>query len=240
MIRFVIVFPGRCGSNMLTRMLALHPEIDIGAYEALAEEPLARGHRRPIGEDEDGARFLEHVVFVAQRPEHRAVGFKLAYQHARTEPHASVWDFIGQRDVMAIHLTRLNALDRLISLELAASQRKWVAGERQNGLYEPVPVQISFERLRESVEWLQRMAASVRSLVPLERRLELTYEDLSQEPSEMLARTLSFIGVSPRRIAPVTRRQRTFSQREAVANYDQLRASVRRLHPDWDAYFTSA
>jgi LPS sulfotransferase NodH len=179
------------------------------------------------------------VVFVAQRPEPRAVGFKLAYQHARTEPHASVWDFIGRRDVMVIHLTRLNPLDRLISLELAVSQRKWVAGERQNGLYEPVPVRISLERLRESIDWLQRMAGSVRSLVPAERRLELTYEDLSQEPSEMLERTLSFIGVSPRRIAPVTRRQRTFSQREAIENYDQLRASVQRLHPGWDVYFTS-
>jgi hypothetical protein len=238
MNRFVIVFPGRCGSNMLTRMLALHPDIDIAAYEAFAEEPLARGDRRAIGGDEDGAAFVRELIYVARRPGIQAIGFKLAYHHAPRPPQWTVWDFLGGQDVKVVHLTRQNPLDRLISNELALSQRRWVASERQNGIYDPVPVHIDFESLRENVEWLQRSAARVRSLVPGARRLELTYEELSQQPAEILARSLSFIGVAPRHIMPVTRRQRTFGQREAVANYDRLRATVRRLRPEWDAFFT--
>jgi len=238
MVEFVIVFPGRCGSNMLTRMLRQHPQIDITAYEAFAEEPLARGDRRPIEDDEDGAEFARRVIYGRKRPGIEAIGFKLAYHHARRHPHATVWNELRRRPVRVIHLTRINALDRLISLELASSQGKWVADQGERGIYEARPVTISFEYLAENAMWLARSAAAVRELVPADRRLEITYEALAAEPDVVLQRTLAFIGVSPLAIAPLTRRQRIFGQRQALANYDELRDAVRLHRPEWEHFFT--
>jgi hypothetical protein len=135
-------------------------------------------------------------------------------------------------------MTRSNPLDRLISLELAISQRKWVADRGQQGIYEPQPVHIGFARLAEDVVWLTRSMAAVRELVPAGRRLEIAYEDLAAAPDVVLRATLDFIGVAPLAIAPVTRRQRTFGQRQAIANYDELRDAVRRQRPEWQGWFT--
>lgn len=237
MNEFVIVFHRRCGSNMLTRMLGRHPGIDITAYEAFAEEPLARGDRRPIGEGEDGAAFARDVIYVRKRPGIEAVGFKLGYHHAQREPHSTVWEDLRVRPVRVIHMTRLNTLDRLISLELAISQEKWVADAGDQGIYELRPVHISFERLAEDVAWLTRCGAMVRQLVPTARRLEIAYEDLAEKPDTVLQRTLAFIGVSPLAVCPLTKRQRTFGQRQAIANYDALRDAVRQHRPEWEGFF---
>jgi hypothetical protein len=236
-VQFAIVFSGRCGSNLLTRMLRAHPEIDLSALEAFAEEPAARGSRRAPADDDDGAAFAGEVIFGEAPPDAKAIGFKLAYHHAAAPPQSTLWDHLGKGEIRVVHLTRPNILDYVISLRLAQTQGKWVAVDAR-GQYDRDPVEISFNLLRDSIVALEGHARRVRMLVPDDRRFELTYDDLVARPRRVVRRVCRFLGVKRKWLAPRTIRQRTFSQRQAVTNYEQLRSAVSRQHPDWSRFFT--
>ncbi len=236
--RFAIIGPSRCGSNMLVHALRDHPDVWFGLVEPFSVFSAARGGCRAITEDEDGVAFLEEIVFSLVPQDVRAAGFKIFYDHARKMSNSNIWNYLASDRIYVIHLTRTNALDWLISKEISALQKKYISYNSNAGLYAPDPTVLYFNMLENAITFLETEKLRIRESIPVERRLEISYEKLAGDTNKVIDDVLSFLGLPLRGLSIKTRRQCVGGQRIFVKNYDELEDEVARRRPEWLVHFS--
>src|SRR6516225_7567922 len=133
--KFVIVGIARTGSTMLISQLNNHSQAlafgeifrsqdsigwDVAPFRSYqSRKLLALYSSDPIG-------FLEKHVFRNWPRNHKAVGFKLFYYHARTSSQRSVWDYLVNRpEIHILHIKRRIVLGQYVSLQLAHMTNIW-------------------------------------------------------------------------------------------------------------------
>ena len=75
--------------------------------------------------------------------------------------------------------------------------------------------------------YIQILEWHYESLFQHHPRLTLFYEDLVAQPEAHFAAVQAFLGVGPRPLAVVTRRQHPGPLRDLIVNYDEVAAALR-------------
>ena len=245
MVKFILLGSGRSGSSLVMESLAEHPEVRIGGEIFHCEEEPRRvafsyfqktnsnGHDSPhYRSGADAKRFLEHDLFSQPfDPGVRAVGFKMFYMHARSNPQEkTAWEYLlSNKDLRVIHLIRTNLLAAYISLQVAFITGEW---ERFKGSTAPLPEVPKLKLDPEDCEahfnrelaWRQWARESFRS----HPFLEIEYErDICVRFEAAMNEVHDFLGISRRPARQVLEKQSRRSPREGIVNFDELKDHFR-------------
>jgi LPS sulfotransferase NodH len=206
--RFVVLASPRTGSAWVVDMLHSHSQ--VVAYPELFLRGDGRasyaGQDMPYFEDHLAAfpawsrrlRAVHRVTYLQRlygpRPGVRAVGFKLMYNQLRAERGLLPCLAIGR--VKVIHLIRANALEALVSYELAKAAGVFHPSRGDQPASEAA-VSLDAEGLRYRLEEQELVVARTRATVERHRlpRLEIAYEELVGRRDETFGRVLRFLRV---------------------------------------------
>lgn len=210
--RFVVVFPGRTGSSWLRDALERHPRV------AMRGEML-------VGLDAAAQRRAVAQVFGRVRAG-RAAGFKTKLKDV-ADP-AFLAEMIERYDATVVRMRREDllrlALSRINARRLHDAAGRWNAGEG----VEPVEARaIEPEVLREALESARGEVDRVEAFV---RRLdrpvvEVAYHEILQDPTAVLHRIQSVLGVRARALESRVVKNTTEDLAEAVPNLDEVVAA---------------
>ncbi len=173
-VRFVIVTPGRTGSELLVELLNSHPDIVC--------DPEILDQRRVLPD-----RFVAGRATRAGLSGAKAYGFKLFCGHFGYQPMRDRDEFLRQlsdEGVRLIFLRRENRLDQAVS-SVVAAQTRWHWRRQDGGTFAPltvdaVEVLVMAYLFEESEQYLESI------LAPLPH-LRLVYEDNLIDPAAQQA-----------------------------------------------------
>jgi LPS sulfotransferase NodH len=243
---FVVIGHARCGSNLLGRALATHPQIRM-AGEIFAKEEHTRkvswervnplAWPKPRGEGykagEDAGAFAAQRIF-SLTPFHDnilAFGFKIFYDHARSdEGIGSIWPYLIQNPIRIIHIHRRNLLASFVSNEVALKTNEWhlavgsgipAAAPVPPFSLHHVPLQRYFEEIATWRRWVDQTFAK-------HDVLTIYYEDdLCGNFSVAANKAFKFVGVMPWVTRPALQKQQALPLDEQVSNFAALKKHFR-------------
>lgn len=222
--RFAVLGHARTGSNYLLAGL-FQLECVRMHHEVFA------GHNRKMGEN---FHSILSDVFRNEPPGIKAVGFKVFYYHLT----AGEWAHLKDMDIAWIHLTRLNRLRTIVSLDIAAATDQWTATGPHSGQSSPTSVRLAPETLIDRIRWIETMENEARRQLRRQPVLECTYEDLTRFPGEQFGRILDFLGVAGR-IDPQSihlAKQNPQPLTALIDNYEEVEQVLRTT--DYSRYLT--
>ena len=238
--RFLIVSPGRAGSNMLVERCDSHPDM-ICFAEVLHEEQIF-WHRAPAEgpgggsvaiRDRDPAAFLERQVW-HRYPRHvGAVGFKLLYSQLAIHRQAIERLIATPPGLSVIWLERRDRLAHYVSALNARRSGIAYVGERGEAPALP-PLRLDPDACRRFFKSYEIMADVVEHVFAPCPMLRLDYEDLVEESGRCNSEICAFLGVSERPLGHRTQKMSRGSLDDRVANLPELRAVFRGSH--WERY----
>jgi|SRR5882724_7132365 len=229
--RFVILGTARSGSTLLTGHLNAHSE--ALAFGELFRSPDAigwdmapfltcQGPRLLALYRSDPLEFLHRYVFRRWPRSYAAVGFKLFYHHARSGPHAILWDRLAADESLSIlHIKRRNLLEQFYSLQLAHKTEVWSITRPQRA--RPPAIRLEVEACRKHFAWVREGQQACERLFTGHRMKEVHFEDLAENQDREMAAIQAFLGLRGETTSPKTARQRTEPLSELVANYEELK-----------------
>lgn len=193
--------------------------------EIFHEEPNSRADAMVWGDTPyepgaDGADFVRNM-FSSFGP----VGFKLFFQHAKTGPSATVWDYLkSSKDIAIIHLVRRDLLAALVSLKCAERSGLWIRRRSQTVRPEVEPFDLRFNEVEGYFENILEERNSARAMFADHPFLEVTYEDdLCLNFEGTLKKIADFVGATelddPE---PATERIELGDPVRFIANFEEL------------------
>lgn len=247
-VPFVVFTTPRSGSGWLIDTLSSHPEVVAYAELFHLERRTAPGYGASdmpyfdvyldsVPRWARRARVFHRVAFLrrvwAGRPGVRAVGFKLMYDQAQR--HRGLLTLLSLRRARAVHLTRANLLEALISWQVA--RETGVYHVRRGEAPPRTPVSLDAERLHAQLEQDELAVSGARRRLERVRlpRLEVAYDELVARREETLERVLRFIGVEPdvdlldSQLVPTS----PHSHLDLVENADEVRVALRGTRFEW-------
>ncbi|MBZ0151177.1 MAG: DUF6473 family protein [Planctomycetes bacterium] len=240
--QFLIVSAGRTGSNLLRSLLDSHPAAFCGGEVFNKDFVAKQGVPWPIGDTkqdpelrtlmlENPGAYYDRLLRIAKDAGYGAIGAKLTYENGASHPAASE-RLAGDPRIRVIHLQRKNLLRQYVSLQRAFATGQWTAGTAAATPLPPVEIDFVkcvwfFLRNRE----LQATADRVFANHP---KLTITYEELSADPQRVGRQCVEFLGLDPSVPLKVgQKKSATDTLREAIANYDELKAQF----AEWAGFF---
>jgi hypothetical protein len=201
----------RTGSSLLTYLLDQHPHIACWDGEIFWQREIGAWSGSSLAPQQF---IMERIL----RVEAGAIGFKLLADQIEAMPE--LWDVVQELGIKLVHCIRPNHLDNFLSFELATLNENFVHGPyaKQRVRLDPSEAVRWFERCETANRVIQIEAA--RRNIPL---IEIEYDDIA---AGRLGDVLRFIGAQAMPLACHLRKQRTTTQREAIANYNELAASL--------------
>lgn len=243
---FVVVTFPRTGSSWLMDMLDSHPRVvayDELFYGAGGPPAHARSDLSNFVHYHSRSVWARHLAVLRRvgylravyrrRPGVQAVGFKLMYVQALSNP--GLLPLLALRRVRGIHLVRENLLDAAISYDVA----------RSTGLFHPrrgetvpaVVVRLDPHGLVARLEGMERAIVRARSWLARSRiaHIEVVYDKLSARPKETLEEILGFLGVGPATDALDSQLVRSNDQHSlrVVENRDEVRTALAGSRFEW-------
>ena len=227
--RFLIVTPGRAGSQMLVQRCNSHQQVtcygELFATEHINWQTCGRleADRRALAtRNRDPLRFLARHVWHAQPAWIRALGFKLTYAqllHTRAvlEPLIKV-----QPDLRIIWLERRNKFEMCLSHLISHATNLYrleIYDEARN----LAPVTIDVEALERAIKLLEVAQHNIMQILDGSVCLPLLYEDLVAQPDRSNRTICEFLGVDDRPLTHTSKKQARGSLAERVTNFEELR-----------------
>lgn len=243
--RFLVLGRSRVGSNLLRGLLNDHSQIvvlgelfqnkdEIGwAMEGFPTNGRTKSMflHQPVN-------FLEQKVWRNYPEGVTAVGFKLFYYHARDPAWAPVWDVLrADTALKIIHIKRRNILKTHLSRQTAMVSDKWVKTKQttaKNGTT-PGKITLDYDACLADFENTRHWETEADAFFVDQAKIELFYEDLSQDWAQQIKRVQTFLGVPLADVRPQTHKQRSQPLRESIANFDTLKEQF--ANTDWAAFF---
>lgn len=215
---FVILFVERAGSTYLATALASHPEI-LALREQFSQ---MRQQGKTAAEQLDWARQFWTPPLVGP---HAALGFK-----TKTSDIPEAVEFhrlLDEKGAKVIQLIRRNTVKGAISTinarRLHAASGNWnLLNESERQPVAPIDP----GDLQREITLRQKWDRELEDYVNLVDRptLRLEYEDLLQDEGGFMLRVFEFLNVTPRQVEGKTLKNTSDDLREAVPNFDVLRA----------------
>lgn len=245
-IKFVIVGAPRTGSTLLVKTLntldgvRCHGELlgldTVRGYEDGFDMASASKQAR----DDRGRRLLQErngdpVGFIARAlaSNEAAVGFKALYS-SFLDPRwrAVVTSLLYYPEIKFVHLRRHNSLRRFVSEQILLAGgpiHSGVGGRSEVELQVRVDVDAFLQRDAE----LNAQAESLDALLPRERVLDISYEELSADIAATVKRVTDFLGLATTLadIRPALKKVGSADLSDTVSNYQELldHPATRRL-----------
>ncbi len=228
MVRAVISGRGRIGSHMLATALQQHTRIYartevfglVGmqrlrfVVSALLDKP-----EKEVGEDDILGYLMDYLEDQASRHGAQALVFISLYYELLSAPFTqALRRAFRERDFRIIHLTRRNLLKRLISSTVAKETGAYLAGSAQ------LRVRLDAERIVEDIQFTLQSEAQVRARFAGTPCLDLVYEDVCADFRGAMRQICKFLEVPYDEVQPETMKQENRTMREAIVNYDELKA----------------
>jgi LPS sulfotransferase NodH len=245
-LKFIVLTRPRTGWHLLRSALHTHsqvvvlgelfkdPETIIWDKWPYHFVPAWYGRRISALIRSDPIRFLETKVFHTYPESVLAVGFKIAFHHAREAPWKPIWAYLKQlKGLKVIHLRRRNILKAHLSLTRAARSGVWLT--RSGGAAPPPPVHLDAEECLAVFQETRARETACDLYFEDHERTEVFYEDLCDNYTEEIDRLQVFLGVRSESIRPKTHKQATQSLLEAIENYRELEQRFRNT--PWEAFF---
>lgn len=222
--RFVILTNGRTGSNLLVSYLQQDPNIRLYG-EILGSYYLGQPFIRDIIRQRGAVHYLKTMQ--ARCLTERYVGVKLLYaqlgvsysKHQNLPDLPSVLDqLVADKSTKIIHLRRINLLDIIISGAMAKETNSYVGR-----VYGDLKITLTADECRKRFNSLHAQEARHCALFAHHPYLEITYEDLVDDPDGSMAAVFSFLGAEPRPARTTLRKQGRAPRTSALANYEELK-----------------
>jgi LPS sulfotransferase NodH len=251
MVKFILLGHGRCGSSLIVESLAEHSDVLVGdelfhceeearcrAFQRLNNtDPINEGESRHYRSGADAMQFLDQVVFDQRPTSVLAVGFKMFYVHARSNPNEKkAWNYLlTDKDIHVIHLIRENLLESYISLRVAFITGEWERFKGTTARREE-PARLKLEPRVCEAHFNQELAWRkwARERFRCHPFLEIEYErDVCARFEAVMNEIHDFIDVPRRHSRQLLEKQAQRSPREAIVNYEELKEYFRyTLHED--------
>jgi len=173
--------------------------------------------------DASGLKFAIHML-------HR--------QSDGTPAVAGIMDFLRGIDppLRVIHLERRNLLRSLVSLKVAQVTKIWWVDSGDKRDYRSPVVHLTKQEVQQTCNYRSVAYAALRRMFAGHPSLNVYYEDLRLNRDRVLREVYQFLSL-PSELVPAdsTVRQEHRSLREAVSNYEKLKAMF--LSTEWEALF---
>lgn len=228
--RFIVLTKQRTGSNLLINSLQAHPQMKVfgEVFRGGIDESIKTMVRA------SAADYLNTRIFNKQPGAIRAVGFKIFYHHPAWDPSGAVWRYLlDQENLRVIHLKRENALRSLVSKKIAQKTDVW----KESGQAGETPdkrVVLSLEECLEYFETTARHEKEGDERFADKPLLQMTYERLTGDFDQQIARIQEFLGVDPMPLPIKTSKQNPETLAELIENFDQVREAL--TGTPWERY----
>jgi LPS sulfotransferase NodH len=215
---YVILFIERDGSTLLTSLLKSHPEIQA-IYERFA---VLKQQGADASEQLEWARSLFTLPLISR---YSAVGFKTKLVDVEDLDGFTL--LLQEKKCHVIHMERRNSVKAVVSkinarrlFEMTGKWNLYSETDRLPALdIDPAEFDLLLEE-REGAN--QTLESYVKGLnLPT---LKVVYEDLQIDQQAELKRIMAFLKVKPYPVKAKTLKNTKDNLREAVANFDELRA----------------
>jgi LPS sulfotransferase NodH len=229
--RFLIVSPGRAGSQMLVQRCNSHRQaicygevlapdyINWQTCKRLEMDPRALAIR-----NRDLVRFLDRHVWHAQPPGIRAVGFKLVYSHLFDRRRAVEPLIRDKRTLRVLWLDRRNKFEMCLSRFVARQTKVWRVEENDTAPDDAPPVTVDADLFARSIKMLEVAHHGIAEILANAHCLEVFYEDLVAEPEAWNRRICEFLEIEDRPLVHTTQKQARGSLAERVTNFEELKS----------------
>jgi len=205
---FAIAFVGRVGSSYLEGLLASHPDVTCFG-EFLSHPPVSEGTAVEV------AAHLDRAVRNATTA---VVGFKLPF--CSLPLPSGILETLAARDYRFVHLQRDNKLDQFLSMRLAQVNNAW---RSDIGTYAVERIHVDAGAAVVSINaFLSYETAIEEMLSGTFPYLPVCYDEVVS--GEALPAILDFLGLDERPLTSGFQRQRRGSQRDSIANYEEIAA----------------
>lgn len=242
--RFVILAAARTGSNLLVRSLNQPPRVrcfgevakpsypqDRWAIDLLSKvtnctpEALTSLHERSLSD------FVFRVLY--DLPGAQCGGFKFFYEHRQYPAAERLWQQLAEDPtIRVVHLTRGNLLDMFLSLVYARRTDVWVAPRQDGGEdagNDNEDVTLDALDCQEFFDGYARDREHARRDFVEHPFLEVTYEELSNNPHEVVNSVRRFVGVPELQdYTPPLSKQAKRAAADKITNFRQLAAHFER------------
>jgi len=230
--RFVILTTPRTGSSYLRQLLRSHPRV-IGYGELFNPGKIEfntpgfdnRNKALRRLRDRDPAAFLETQIFRGYPAHIAAVGFKVHYFQLDLPRSRAARDYLASMPgLLVFHLARRNLLRAYLSS--VVMERTGVTGIMSPAERRAPRVALDPGDCIRYFEHTVRQRSAYQQLFAATRLVPVVYEDLTDDFRAETTRLLAILGVEPAALTAKTVLQEVRPLREAITNYDDLRAAL--------------
>jgi len=221
--KFIILFNGRSGATLLQRSLNRHPDV--------------------FCEDEvlGGVDSIERLTTLFATGDKKCRGLKTKLVALGEDVRTQEW--LAEHEVRVLHLRRDNPVKQALSIYVAA---RIYARQKAFHLYKPeeriTPIHVALDEYRDYLMYVLEMERRLHHWMAKWRGvvMRMSYEGLAENPADVLTLIQRWLGVPMRSdvLDPMIKVVPD-NLREAVKNYDELRAFVLGAHYGriWKGYF---
>jgi LPS sulfotransferase NodH len=245
MIKFVIVSPGRTGSQLLKTLLQSHSSVRVfgeafhssDKSESIFLENLSKGIRDPI-------QTLNKIYEEDSRYE--AKGFKILYNQARgvrdlkTATYSqvafgndSVWhELQEQSDIKIIHSIRDNGLARVISFNVALTSQVWHYDSDKDVPF--VKIKLDPKYCEDEWSFCEKTEKQVDNDFSKHSMFKIEYKNLFEDIQGVSKKMQDFLGI---KIENLTSQLKKINSNpfDHLENYEELKCYFKGTK--WDLFF---
>lgn len=239
--KFILIGHQRSGSTLIIGSLKKHPQavtfgellvedqigFNIKGYDNSCETLYQARKAFPI-------EFLNRYIFSSYPKETKTVGFKLFPDHLDNQHFKGVWDWVKQnQDVAIIFLSRRNKLASYASL-LVAKKTK-VFNISKDSQRTTTTVTMDKEECLAEFKKREQYEAVVREHIANHKVMDITYEDLSEDPYAIVTQVQEFLGLDYSEPIITLKKKEIRPLSEVIDNYHELKQQF--ADTPWSSYF---
>lgn len=206
-VRFAIVCTARSGSTWLHTFLNAHPNI-ISKGEVLAAKSYSN---------------LNEDVFHLYSSNIVAVGLKIFYEYGDSKTVDSLKELVNNSNIRIIHLTRNDLLAQFTSLKKARQSSEW---SQKGSNTVPEKIHIDFNEFQDYQQQQLTSRRKIATDFQHHQLLSIAYEDINSETERTLALIQEFLGVKPRKLVSLLKKQSTDALSKQIANWEELQVQL--------------
>lgn len=239
--KFILMGQPRSGSSLVIGSLRKHPQVvgfgelfnrgqivfNIKGYDNASKVLYKARKEYPID-------FLNRYIFSSYLKRKRAVGFKLFPEQLDNQHFGCVWNWIEQNpDIAIILLSRQNTLATYTSFLIAQKTQVWQTLDKSQR--SSINVTVDMEKCLAEFQTRERYEAIARAKIANHRVMEITYEDLSKDPSTHIIKIQEFLGLDREEPEITQVKSETRPLSEIIDNYHELKEQF--ANTQWAHFF---
>ena len=222
---FAVLCAPRTGSTLLHTCLNSHPEVI--SYGEILRIRLSQQAGKPLAP-------VKEWLFKPHPRQITAIGLKLFYRYEKEEDFRNAFqEVLEDSDVKIIHLRRLDLRKMFASLKIAEATGVWndLKIPKKEGL---LPLTVSAEEFHTYCQNYIKAWHQGNSLFQQHEILHLSYEDLTQKSDLVLKKVQDFLGVKPKQLFSLLKKQNPEPLHELISNHEEISEIFTSYYQNWE------